>query len=144
MFVRPTLATAGNILVVGDMKLGLNASCRITLNSTTLGLSLVSSATLTLNTFTHVVLRFAGGTAYLFVNGVASGSQAMAGSKSLAPTEMRLGGFVGQIDEFMFRHATGTGNPDVPQGPYQATVKSNAVGGFGDGHYGDVTLPESV
>jgi hypothetical protein len=140
MFARPTTATAGNILVVGDMTLGLNASLQLTLTSTTLGLSITSTGTLTLNAFNHIVLRFAGGTAYLFIGGQASGSQAMTASASLSPTEARLGGFSGQLDEFRFRHSVSTGNPVVPTQPYTGYLDLASINGRGNGKHGDVSL----
>jgi hypothetical protein len=140
MFVRPTSAAAGNILVVDDMTLALDANRKLTLDSDTLGLSLVSAGALTLNTFTHIVLRFSGGTAYLFIDGAASGSEEMTADVSLSPTEARLGGFAGQLDEFLFKYSAGAGNPVIPQVPYTGKLDIKSVGGASDAKHGNATI----
>lgn len=146
MFVRPTSAAAGNILALREafsdiLLLAKDESNRLAITSTALGLSKISTSALELNEFSHVLLRFSGGTARVFLNGVEVLNQAMTGGVTLIPTEIRLGCFVGQMDEFAFRHSAGTGVPAVPVQPYQGFVDIHALGGYGNGAHGDITIP---
>jgi hypothetical protein len=145
MFVRPTAASAGNIFEIRDgggplLTLALDSSKKVTLVSDAFGLDEISSSLLTLNAFQHVLLRLSGGTASVYVGGALFISATMTADVTLDATAARLGGFTGQIDEFLFRHSAGTGNPAVPQEPHRGTLKVSAVGGFGDGSFGNVTI----
>ena len=140
-FVRPTAAAAGNIVAIRDASTDLFTISKDADNKimvTGLGVTLVSMNAIPLNAFTHILVRLSGGTASIYIGGVASGSvSGLAGSFSA--TEIRLGGIAGQMDEFMFSHRAGTGTPSVPANPYQGTVDYRTLGGFGDGKHGDYT-----
>jgi hypothetical protein len=141
MFVRPTSITGGNILTMGDTVLGLSTSNQLSLISTTFGLSLTTSGTLTINEWNHVLIRLTGGSASIFINGAAVGSAAMTAGVTITPTLVKIGGFQGQVDEFLFKHTAKTGNPTVPTEPYTGKLNARTAGiDFGDGSFGDVAL----
>jgi hypothetical protein len=144
-FIRPTSSAGGNVfqLLLGNgaaLTMALNSSRRVILTSEILGLNITSADALALDTFTWVLLRFSGGTATLYFGEQAEGVGVMTDGAALTPTQVRLGGFVGQMDEFCFRHSVRV-NPTVPTAPYQGTLNVQKVGGFGNGSWGDVVLP---
>jgi hypothetical protein len=145
MFVRPAAAAAGNIFEIRGaggplLTLGLNSDAELTLDSEPFGLECAAHLALTLDGFHHVLLRFSGGTAYVYADGELAFSAEMTPSVTLEATEARLGGFDGQIDEFLFKHSAGAGAPVPPSQPYQGVLKAADVGGFGDGAFGDETV----
>jgi hypothetical protein len=145
MFVRPTAAAAGNIFEIRDndgplLTLALDPSGKLTLESAPFGLDLAAQSALTLDEFHHVMLRLSGGTACVYADGELAFSGEMTPSVTLEATEARLGGFTGQIDEFLFKHGAGTGAPVIPSQPYRGVLKAADVGGAGDGSFGNVTI----
>ncbi|MBQ7594089.1 MAG: C-type lectin domain-containing protein [Synergistaceae bacterium] len=123
---------AGNIFTIGDLILSVNSSRQLTLLSET------STTTLTANIWQHILLRLKKGTAKVFLDGVEILSASM--TSSVSPSTVTLGGFIGYMDEFCFKHSAGTGAPIVPTQPYSGKLNVNKVGGFGTGSDGDVTI----
>lgn len=78
------------------------------LNSGSTARSLTSTATLPINTWTHVAVTYASGTQKIYINGVASGTATYAETLKTSSNTLRIGwdasttgsnGFLGQIDE---------------------------------------------
>lgn len=148
MFVRPTSTESGSIFSLRDgvsdlLLLAKDGANRLTITSVALGLNKTSTATLNQNAFSHVLLRFSGGTARVFLNGAEVLNQTMTSGVTLIPIEIRLGGFAGQMDEFAFRHTARSSAPTVPNQPYQGVVDIHALGGAGNGSHGDITITAS-
>ena len=97
-----------------------------------------SSTPLTLDTWQHVLLRFSQGYCTLYLDGVQVLGAEMSGD--VLTSEVQLGGYVGYMDEFVFRASAGSGTPKIPAAPYNATFDVGLVGGFGTGSDGDVTI----
>ena len=133
-FIRKTNASAGNIVNMLDdsdnnkFTISTDANNKIAVTCATMSIAGTSDAALTLNTWTHVRVRISNGNAYIYVNGVLSYS----GTCSLEVqniTKIRLGGFIGQLDEFMIRHALS--NDNVPGVPYKGYIDTYGIGGTG-------------
>ena len=145
MFIRLISPTAGNILALRNNSaelfvLSKNASNQLALVSGSLGLDKTATKTVGLKVWSHIVVRLSSGTARVFLDGNEVFSQAMTGSATLAVSEVCLGGFVGQMDEFIFRHFAGAGTPTVPVRPYQGVLGVQKIGGFGNGKMGNIEI----
>ena len=145
LFVRPTSAAAGNILALRNSSgevfvLSKTGENKLRLVSETFGIDRTAVSALQPNVFGHVTVRLSQGTARVFLNSVELFSQAMTPGKTLDVSEVRLGGFVGEIDEFRFVHAAGTTSPAIPTVPFQGRFNIASVGGFGTGTYGDASI----
>ena len=122
----------GNIFIFGDLVLAIDTSGCMTL------LGQTASTAFTAGTWQHVLLRIAAGTCTVYLDGVGVLSATL--TTDITPEFIQLGGFVGYMDEFVFRTSAGTNTPTVPTEPYNATLNVNALGGFGTGSDGDVTI----
>lgn len=145
MFVRPAGTAAGNILVLlgsgGELLvLSKTAENKLRLVSGAFEVDRTSESTLQQDMFSHVMLRISGGEAILFLNSVELFRQALSPNVTLDVSEVRLGGFAGELDEFRFSYAAGTTPPAVPQAPYQGKLNIATVGGYGTGSYGDANF----
>lgn len=144
-FVRPMAAMAGNILALMSagstvLTLGLDTSSRVVLACSAWGASATGTGSLALNTWSHVLLRVSNGTATVYVDGAQVLSASLTTGVALAVTEARLGGFVGQLDELLFKHAVNLSAPKAPTEPYQGILDIRTVGGYGNGAYGDEVI----
>ena len=99
-----------------------------------------SSIAMTLNTWQHVLLRISEGYCTLYLDGVQVLGAETPENSIILPSEIQLGGFIGYMDEFVFRASASSGTPKIPAAPYNATVDVGLVGGFGNGSDGDVTI----
>ncbi len=133
-FIRKTNASAGNIVNLLDSNdtslftVSTDASNNILVTSSAMSIAGTSSTALTLSTWTHVRVRINQGAAYIFINGVS----AYSGTCSLSVSDVakiRLGGFIGQLDEFMIRNAVS--NDNVPEVPYKGHIDLYGMGGNG-------------
>lgn len=145
LFVRPTSAAAGNILALRNSSgevfvLSKTGENKLRLLSETFGIDRTAVSALQPNVFGHVTVRLSQGTARVFLNSVELFSQTMTPGKTLDVSEVQLGGFVGEIDEFRFVHAAGTTSPAIPTVPFQGRFNIASVGGFGTGTYGDASI----
>ena len=122
---------AGNIITIGDIALAVNEVGQITLLSNT------SSSALTPKVWHHVLLRLKGRTARVFLDGAEVLSVALPATLSEVEA-IRIGGYAGYMDEFVFRVSARNTVPAVPSEPYNGILDVRSVGGFGDGSAGDV------
>lgn len=145
-FLRPTnVTTPGNILAllnagteVFSAAVSSTGNVVVTVDDT----PIVSSALLSQEAWTHLLIRISGGNLNLYFNGAGAGTGSIAAG-TVEADEIRLGGFVGQMDEVRIRKAAGSGIPTVPATPYQGSINLKSLGGFGDGSTGDDTITQA-
>ncbi len=145
-FLHPTDVTApGNILAllsseteVLSAAVSSTGNVVVTVDDT----PLVSSVLLSQDAWTHLLIRISGGNLNLYLNGAEAGTGSIAAG-IVEADEIRLGGFVGQMDEVRIRNAAGSGIPTVPAAPYQGSINLKSLGGFGDGSTGDDTITQA-
>ena len=109
------------------LKLSIVQGDRLSLTATTLELYKASTARLTPNTWHHILLRLAGNTAKVFLDGTEAISNSITSNVNINPYSLTLGGFVGYMDEFVFRNEAGTGTPTVPTSSYEASSGSITI-----------------
>lgn len=139
--MREQAAKSGNLLRFGDeLTLGIMSDGRIILQSSAWSLDKISSAAINSDTWQHILLRISGGEASVYVDGVLALNGKISGLP-IIPDKLTLGGYKGYLDEFVFRHGAGTGNPIVPTRAYELSFSSdheelsNLLGGNDEGHY---------
>ena len=128
-------ATFSNILALSIANNGALA-----LTSSAWSIDSTSTLTLSADTWHHILLRLANHTAKVYLDGVLAISAPITGSTEIAPNTVKLGGYVGFMDEFVFRDSAGTKAPVVPAYPYRGRVNNSSVGGYGTGADGDVVI----
>ena len=141
MWVRAAASTQGNILQLlnGSTVLFsavLTSTLNISCTSSTLGLSLTSEQTLSLNAWTFLRFQFYAGGFTVKVGDNPSSAEGLT-SAPLNVTAIRLGGLTGQIDEVILRD---TLTDTIPAAPVQARIDVAELGGFGTGSLGNVTI----
>lgn len=115
--------TAFNILV--------GTSGEIIVKSVPLGIDATSARNLVLNTWTHVRVRIDNGTFKIFLNGESVYNGTCSGSIT-DTRDIRIGGFKGQLDEFLFRQVFGGKvYNSVPAVPYKGYIDTYGIGGNG-------------
>lgn len=130
-FLRVTNTTAGRIFALKvatdyTFALAITSDLKLTLGGET------STGTITLNTWTHILIRITGGKLYVFKDG----TQILLGNFNGAEcNQIELGGFYGNIDEFVFRHSA-RNNFAIPTEPYQAIFDISQVNSFGNKKHG--------
>lgn len=141
-FIRKTSSAAGNIVALLDnsdnelFAIKTTAADYIAVTSSELdNLSVQSTTALTLETWQHVRIRISEGTLTILLDGVSDYSGSVTGNVT-GVASIRLGGFPGQLDEFMIRHAVS--NNQVPTEPYRGYIETYGIGG--DGHNGSLVL----
>ncbi len=123
-----------------DNELALSIeSGALQLTSTSWGIEETSQTTLTADTWQHVLLRLSGGTAKVYLDGTEALSASITGNV-IEPETVRLGGYYGFMDEFVFRNEAGTDAPTIPTHPYNGTLDIAKVGGYGTGLDGDAEI----
>ena len=147
--MREKAARSGNLMRCGDeLTLGIMSDGRITLQSSAWNLDktselAISSATLNhhaIDTWHHILLRISGGEASVYIGGELAASGTISGS-DIKPEKLKLGGYKGYLDEFVFRDSAGSGTPKVPVKAYGLGALSdheelnNLLGGNDEGHY---------
>lgn len=137
-WIRPTASQAGTIInfLNGSntvLAVSLDASLHVMLNSGSI--SLTSSNTLTLNSWALCSVRLSGSQASLIVNNVTTSKDIT--RSAITVTECRLGGFAGQLDEFMFSSRILS---SLPTQPAQGILNITDIGGPGSGIHGNVTI----
>ena len=126
-FVKLSEAQAGNILAVGNLELVVTSDNILHLSSSAWGIDTTSTDVLSLNTWHHFLLRISGETCALYVDGAQAISEQITGSGPLTPEAVTLGGYVGWLDEFVFRRNAGAGVPEVPTHPYSTETITETV-----------------
>lgn len=144
-FARFTDATASNIFalrnVSGDLlALAKNTSNQITLTSGFWGVNKVSVKALKVGFWHHLVIRVRDNAIKVYLDGEEILTNVLPTGEVLDVTETRLGGYVGQMDEFVLRHSAKMSTPVVPTEPHNAYVDMRLLGGAGNGAFGDITL----
>ena len=141
-FIRKTNAAAGNIVnfLNGEdsslFTISTNANNYIVLTSEAMSIAgATSTAALTLNTWDYVKVRINEGHVYIYVNGVLSYT-GLCELQVEGVSKIRLGGFIGQLDEFLIRDSISGDN--VPGVPNQGYIDTYGIGGTGK--QGDLNL----
>lgn len=126
----------GNILVlysrsnaVFTIKIASNKLQVIQDNTTT-----ITENNLTLNAWQHIAVKTFGTDLYLYVNGTEDGAGGMFSTSLSNISSVRLGGFNGYIDEFLFRE--NETNITVPSEPHKGIIDFESLGGRGDSKHG--------
>ncbi len=127
-FVKLAGVVDGNIFSVGGLALKVTDSDTLQLVSTDWGIDATTTTSLDANTWYHLLLRISGETIKLFIDGTEALSEAITGN-TLRPETVTLGGFVGWMDEFVFRRNAGSTAPTVPTHAYGAEVITETVSG---------------
>lgn len=98
--------------------------------------SIVSSVALTAGVYSHILVRICVGVIKLYINGVLRATGTLVNSITNV-TSIRLGGgFVGYLDEFLWKTSYTTTEPTVPTTPYTGSMSFASVGGLGSGKHG--------
>lgn len=145
-FIRPTDALAGNIFALRDAASDLflltkNTSNQLIFQCAAWGdIYETSTAALTTNAFQYIRIRIFGKHLTVYVDGAEFISVDLTTDTRLAVSEVRLGGFPGQVDEFSFLHTAFSEAATIPTDPMPGFFDVNTVGGFGNGTFGDETL----
>ena len=108
-----SITGAGKIFSLGGLELALNSSAQFTL------LGQTSTATVS-GEWQHVLLRLNEGTAKVFLDGTEIISTTFSENHYL-PSVVKLGGYNGVMDEFVFRHSIGATPPVIPTSAYDGT-----------------------
>lgn len=142
MWLRVTASGTGNILQLKSgstvvMLLTVGSDLKLTASSSSLGFSLTTTEALTLNTWTHIRLQVSASAVKVSLNNSAGSSASANGSALPGFSAVILGGLHGEIDEFVLRDSFTEGLPSEPE---KAVCNINALGGFGDGRLGNITL----
>lgn len=141
MFVRKTSSSAGNILVLFNgqdaevLSIETDSSDKILVTSTVMNINAESTSGLTLNMWEHLKVRINEGTLTVLISGVQVYTGAVSGTAENIAS-IRLGGFPGQIDEFMIQNKLDTSS--VPVEPHRGIMEMYGIGG--DGHNGELNL----
>lgn len=115
---------ADSIIDFGGLSLNLTYNGKLQLTSNAWNIEKTSDTGLTANEWHHILFRITGGYAYVFVDGVQLLRAGITSSSSIAPESVKLGGYVGYLDEFSFRHNAGTEPPTVPESAYEMGISS--------------------
>ena len=127
-----TLKNFGSIFTIGEIILSVNLLGQLTLLTET------STVTLTADTWQHILLRISDSTAKVFLDGVEVLSAPI--TTKISPEQIILGGYVGYMDEFVFRNCAGTDPPKIPTEAYSARKSENDIECFGTEGNGDVII----
>lgn len=111
--ITRTITGAGKIFSLGDLELEINSSAQFTLLGET------STATIT-GEWQHILLRLNEGTIKIFLDGTEIISTVF-GQNHYLPSIVKLGGYNGVMDEFVFRHSIGATPPVIPTSAYDGT-----------------------
>ena len=145
-FIRPTGSSAGNLFALrgdgGDIfSLSKNTGNELILQCADWGdLYETSEASLSTNIWQMLTIRISGKHISVYVDLTEVLAADITTDTTLAVSEARVGGYIGQADEFSFKHTAFSGAPEIPLVPMQGHFDINTVGGYGNGSFGDETL----
>ena len=112
----------------------------VNLTSEAFGLNASSNgAVFTPGTWQHILTRIDNGNIYVYLDGTQIISATLLNA-TIQPEYITVGGFMGLLDEFVFKHDAGTGEPIIPTAQYNASLDVDNIGGFGNAKDGDVIL----
>ena len=100
------------------LTLSINKDGTLNLKSAIWDIDSTSTLTLEPDTWHHVLLRLADKTAKVFLDGAEAINTPITSKVDISPEALTLGGYVGYMDEFVFRDGAGTGSPTVPISAY--------------------------
>ena len=116
------------ILAIGDdFKLTITHTGALRLSSPAWNIDAFSETTLN-NNWNHVLLRLLNNYAYVFINGYLVINTPISGN-ALSTDSVTLGGFIGYLDEFIFRNGNDIAyseSVNVPVKPYGSIANNNA------------------
>ena len=117
------------------LTVALDASGYITVLCSAWGISsaVPSGAAVATGSWQHILFRISNNTLKVYLNGTQRLAQELTPNVTLSVDNVRLGyssSSVYYMDEFVFRHSAGTGNPTVPKRPYSGKLKLSTVGGY--------------
>lgn len=118
------------------------SSEKLSASSTSFGISITSSNSITINTWHHVRVSLSSNSCNVYYNANSIGTATISGTKSATVSSVRIGGINGYLDEFVYRWG-GTSAGGVPTAPYQGTLDITKAGGFGTGRDGSLILSGS-
>ena len=103
------------------------------------------TTSITSNMWQHVLMRVSGETLRVYIDGEEDISVELPENVTLQVSEVRLGYFSSTsypfyMDEFVFRHSSGSGKPVIPEHPYNATLDVSKIGGYGTGQDGEKVI----
>ncbi len=128
----------GNILTVGDLTLAkklteievfdttTEEASTVGITCLTWGINATASTILDYDTWYHLLLRISNEQGKLYIDGTEAISANIGGS-TLRPSTITLGGYIGYLDEFVFRRNAGTGAQEIPTSAYGAEVITETV-----------------
>ena len=142
MWIRDGSSSNSNIMLLknGDstvLSLTHNADRKFVLTCSTIGLTLTSHESLQTNTWIFLRVQVSPSGANISVNNSAGTSATLSASSLPQFNKIQLGGLYGEIDEFTLRNDFTSG---LPGEPTKGNLDVNALGGFGAGSLGNVTL----
>lgn len=70
----------------------------------------------------HLLLRISDSFVYLFLDGALQWQAYTPSKEILCPDTLRLGGYVGYMDEFAFRRNASSETPAIPEYPYDTII----------------------
>lgn len=141
MFIRITSLVNGNILTLLKSNVPVftisveNSKISVIAD----GINATTSSSPTISAWTHLFINIYDKKCKIFMDGNLLSTAAITGG-TIEANEIRLGGIVGQIDEFKLNMNSSELNPIVPLQPYQNIITQSSIGGFGTGSLGDVTI----
>jgi hypothetical protein len=112
---------------------------RLNLSSSTWDFSLDGADLITTNIWNHILIRVNEGVVSFFINGILQGSVNVTTTNNLFVDELYLGEFIGNIDEYCFRHEVRNGDLVVPTVEYSGNVLSSELYGYGSATLGNYT-----
>ena len=144
-FIRIAASQAGYLmrLYSGEdviFSIAINANNTVSVACSAWSLSFSSTETLTLNTWAQLAIRLNASTCTIIIDDTSATSSSFTRT-ALTPTACTIGGFNGQVDEFMFRDTFST---SLPTQPIQATLNVQDLGGFGNGRMGSYLVATST
>lgn len=135
-FIRVNAHTANRVLALKNNSGSYDFAFTINNDGNFLLGGVTSSTRITLNTWEYILIRIANKKFYVFMNR----TQIITGDFNGAEcSSLELGGFFGQIDEFIFKHGASS-NTTAPTEPQKALGDINSFGGFGTGRHGSQNI----
>ena len=144
LWVRPIVSQAGNIFSLYNgntqvLAISLTASNQIQTVCDTLSLNTLTTALLPLNTWTNLRFQLSGSACSLYFNNTIAAETSI-NRVDVAADNCRLGGFPGQVDEFISRCSISSNFSDAPM---QGVFSLSGIGGYGTGRHGNAVLTSS-
>ena len=119
--------SSGDIMNFSDaLKLSITKNGKLALTSPIWNIDKTSEATLEADTWHHILLRLSNRTASVYLDGTLTFSTTVSGV-SITPENLTLGGYIGYMDEFVFRNGAGTEAPVVPTSAYEMEAGTSST-----------------